>query len=37
MSVNEIKDLIFDKYHERIGFSKENKLLEKKPDPRNVK
>ena len=37
MSVNEIKDLIFDKYHKRIGFSKESKLIEKNPDPCNAK
>ena len=24
MSVNEIKDFIFDNYHKRIGFSKKN-------------
>ena len=36
-SVNEIKDLIFENYYKRIGFSKENsyysmKRLKKKPD-----
>ena len=55
MSVNEIKDFIFENCYTIIGFSKENsyysmkdlkkiyslllanKLIEKIPDPRNVK
>ena len=30
MSVNEIRDFIFDNYYKQIGFSKENKLLANK-------
>ena len=55
MSVNKIKDFIFENYYEKYGFSKENsyylmkrlktkdllllanKLIEKIPDPCNVK
>ena len=37
ISVNEIRDFIFENYHKRMGFSKENsyysmKLLKKKKD-----